>query len=44
MSGVREFDKLPVKAQEYILGLEKILDTKISMISSSPERDDIIKR
>ena len=44
VSGVREFDKLPVKAQEYILGLEKILDTKISMISTSPERDDIIKR
>lgn len=44
VSGVREFDKLPKKAQEYILGLEDILGIKISMISTSPERDDIIKR
>ena len=44
VSGVREFDKLPKKAQEYILGLEQILEIKISIISTSPERDDVIKR
>ncbi len=42
--GVRKFDKLPKNAQEYILGLEDILGVKISMISTSPERDDLIKR
>lgn len=40
--GIREFDKLPIQAQEYILGLEKIIGIKISIISTSPERDDII--
>lgn len=42
--GVREFAKLPKKAQEYILGLEDILGVKISMISTSPDRNDLIKR
>lgn len=44
VSGVREFDKLPKKAQEYILSLEQILGTRISIISTSPEREDTIKR
>lgn len=44
VGGVRDFDKLPKKAQEYIFGLEEILGTKISIISTSPERDDTIKR
>lgn len=43
-SGVREFDKLPKKAQEYILELEKILGIKISIISTSPDRLDTINR
>ena len=42
--GVREFDKLPQNAKNYILALEKILGTKIAIISTSPDRDDIIRR
>lgn len=42
--GVRAFEKLPKNAQNYILALEKMLKTKIAIISTSPERDDTITR
>ncbi|TLD81504.1 adenylosuccinate synthase [Helicobacter sp. MIT 05-5293] len=42
--GVRSFDSLPSKAQDYIKALEEITKVKISMISTSPQRDDIIMR
>jgi len=41
---VREFDKLPASAKEYILFLEDIVGVKISLISTSPEREDTIFR
>ncbi len=40
--GIREFDKLPATAQEYIKELEEMVGTKIAIISTSPERDDTI--
>jgi adenylosuccinate synthase len=42
--GVREFDKLPKEAKEYILELEKLSNAKIKIISTSPEREDTIVR
>ncbi|MDX9813671.1 MAG: adenylosuccinate synthase [Sulfurimonas sp.] len=42
--GIREFDKLPLEAQEYIKALEEITKTKIGIISTSPEREDTIIR
>jgi len=42
--GVREFDELPAEAKEYILALEKLSNAKISIISTSPEREDTIIR
>ncbi len=42
--GIREFDKLPIQAQEYILDLEKLCNAKIGIISTSPNRDDTIIR
>lgn len=42
--GVRNFEDLPKEAQEYILSLEDILQTKISIISTSADRNDTIKR
>jgi adenylosuccinate synthase len=42
--GVREYDKLPDTAKKYISALEDILKTKISLISTSPEREDTILR
>lgn len=40
--GVRTFNALPSQAQHYIKELEKIVGVKISMVSTSPERDDMI--
>lgn len=42
--GVRSFDMLPSKAQDYIKALEEITKVRISMISTSPQRDDMIMR
>ncbi len=40
--GIKKFEELPVKAQEYIKGLEKFIETKVASISTSPEREDTI--
>ena len=42
--GIRLFEDLPLKAQEYILYLEKILNVPIKHISTGPKRNDIIIR
>ena len=42
--GAREFKELPKEAQDYILELEKLCNTKIGIISTSPDRDDTIIR
>ena len=41
-AGARSFDELPESAQEYIRAIEEITDTKVGIISTSPERDDTI--
>ena len=43
VQGIREFSKLPKNAKEYIAFLEKLIGVKISFISTSPEREDIIR-
>ena len=40
--GARSFDELPQSAQEYIKAIEEITNTKVGIISTSPERDDTI--
>ncbi|MCI4406724.1 MAG: adenylosuccinate synthase [Sulfuricurvum sp.] len=40
--GVRRFEDLPVTAQEYLRALEELTQTKIGMISTSPDRNDTI--
>lgn len=40
--GVRHFEDLPVTAQEYLRALEELTQTKIGMISTSPDRNDTI--
>ena len=41
-SGIKEFEKLPDNAKIYIKELEEFIETKISSISTSPERKDTI--
>ena len=40
--GIKNFEKLPENAKVYIKELEKFIETKVSSISTSPERNDTI--
>ena len=40
--GIKKFDDLPKNAKKYVLEVEKFIETKISSISTSPERNDTI--
>ena len=41
-SGIKNLDDLPENAKNYIKEVENFIETKISSISTSPERDDTI--
>ena len=41
-NGIKKFDDLPKNAKQYINELEKFIETKVSSISTSPERNDTI--
>ncbi len=43
-AGIKEFDKLPKTAQEYILEIEKIIDVKIKFVATGADRDDTVIR
>ena len=40
--GIKKFDDLPEKAKIYVKAIEEFIETKISGISTSPEREDTI--
>lgn len=40
--GVRRFEDLPVTAQQYLRAIEELTQTKIGMVSTSPDRNDTI--
>ena len=40
--GIKNFDELPENAKKYIFAVEDFIETKISSISTSPERRDTI--
>ncbi len=42
--GIKEFDKLPKEAQDYVLFIEKEIGTPITMVSNGPRREEIIYR
>ena len=42
--GEKNFDQLPQAAKNYIHRLEQLLETHIQLISTGPERDEIITR
>ena len=43
ISGVREFEDLPVNARDYLKFVEEYLQTRVSWIGVGPERDAIIQ-
>ena len=42
ISNVRKFDDLPANAKRYIKRIETILETKVSIISVGPKREETI--
>lgn len=44
ITGIREFDKLPTEAQNYVNEIEKLIGFPITYVSNGPGREDIIKR
>ena len=42
--GIREFDKLPQAAQDYVLFIEKEIGVPIKLVSNGPRREEIIVR
>jgi len=42
--GINIWENLPIRAQEYILFLEALMNTKISIVSTGPERSQTIDR
>lgn len=42
--GIKEFDKLPKEAQDYVNFIENEIGVKISYVSNGPKREEIIKR
>ncbi len=42
--GIKEFDKLPKEAQNYVLFIEKEIGKPITMVSNGPKREEIIYR
>jgi len=44
ISTARTFDELPQNAQDYVLALERMSNTRISVIGTGPERDQVIVR
>ncbi len=42
--GITDWKDLPKNAQEYILFIEKSIDTRISIVSTGPERNETIDR
>ncbi len=42
--GIRDFDKLPIGAKEYILAIEEMVKCRVAIVSTSPDREDTIIR
>ena len=42
--GIREFDKLPKEARDYVLFIEKEIGVPIKLVSNGPRREEIIVR
>ncbi|MBU3741005.1 MAG: adenylosuccinate synthase [Candidatus Kapabacteria bacterium] len=44
LDGVRSFEALPAAAQEYVSTIERLLETPVTWVSTSPDRDDTFRR
>ncbi|MBW7459114.1 adenylosuccinate synthetase, partial [Paenibacillus sepulcri] len=44
ISSIREFDRLPLQAQNYVLYLERLIGVPVRYISVGPRREQLIER
>jgi adenylosuccinate synthase len=44
LDGIRTFDALPQAAQDYVLAIERLVETPITWVSTSPARDDTFRK
>jgi len=44
ISNIKDFDRLPSQAREYIRYIESELKTRVSLIATGPERESLIER
>lgn len=44
ITGIRDFDKLPVECREYVNEIERRIGVPITLLSNGPAREDIISR
>lgn len=44
ITGIRDFDQLPIEAQNYVDTIEKLIGFPITYVSNGPGREDIITR
>lgn len=44
LSGISDFDAMPTDAKAYIIKMEELLKTRISIVSTGPERSELIIR
>jgi adenylosuccinate synthase len=42
-TGIREFDRLPIQAQDYVRRIEALVETPVMYVSVGPGRDEIIR-
>jgi adenylosuccinate synthase len=42
ITGVRKFEDLPIKAQEYVLAIEAMSGSRISVLGVGPGRDEVV--
>jgi len=42
--GIKEFDKLPKNAQDYVKFIEKAIGVPVKLVSNGPKREEIIRR
>lgn len=44
LEGIREYDKLPAAARDYVEHVERLVGARVRWVSTSPDRDDTIDR
>ena len=44
LDGIRTFDALPQAAKDYVLAIERLVETPITWVSTSPARDDTFRK